>query len=221
MDWIKEEIIDKVSIISVEPYDPVVVKNIPRGWELIGRGNFAAVFTHPSLPNKVVKIYAENKKGIEEEVKVYKKLGYHKSFSMLYTFGSRYLVLERLEGVTLYQAFIEGIFIPKSVLGDVDDAIKYATKQGLNPTDIHGKNVIMLNGHGYIVDVSDFLKPYKCPKWRHLKRIYTLLYFPLYKLHPFSIPITLIERIRKSYQFYLVISGFRKKQQAYERNSIK
>ena len=212
MSSIKQDLVDIVKIYSKDPFDPVYVSSIPQGWTLHGKGNFAAVFSHPSLKGKVVKIYAENRNGIVGEITVYKKLGEHKAYSELEEYGERYLVLKKLDGITLYQAFKKGVFIPNSVISDVDKAINYAIQRGLNPTDIHGKNVIMNNGHGYIVDVSDFLKPYSCPKWKHFKFAYYTFYLPVFRRLHISLPNWFLERIRKGYQLYLRISGFRKKQ---------
>jgi hypothetical protein len=141
--------------------------------------------------------------------------------SKLNDFGDRHLVLKKLNGVTLFQALKEGIFIPRSVIEDVDKAIKYAKHRGLNPTDIHGKNIMMKDGKGYIVDVSDFLKPYTCPKWHHFKKMYIFLYTPLFRKFRFAIPFWLLEKVRKSYQYYLLFSGFRKKQESYQENDVK
>ncbi|MFD2214424.1 serine/threonine protein kinase [Metabacillus endolithicus] len=215
MSWIDEQLMKHIFVYSKDPFDPVIVNNIPNGWKLIGKGNFAAVFTHPSLDGKVVKVYAENREGITEEIMVYKKLGEHNAYSRLYEYGERYLVLKKLEGITLYQAFSTGTFIQKTVIEDVDKAIHFAKSKGLNPTDIHGKNITMKDGKGYIVDVSDFLKTYSCPKWKHFKRGYYLIYLPLFKNIRIPFPHWLLERIRKSYQFYLLVTGFRRKQELY------
>jgi hypothetical protein len=79
MSWINNELVENITIKSIDPYDPVKVNNIPKGWKLIGRGNFAAVFTHATLDGMVVKVYAENREGIKEEIEVYQKLGEHQS----------------------------------------------------------------------------------------------------------------------------------------------
>lgn len=44
---------------------------------------------------------------------------------------------------------------------DINKALEYAREQGLTPCDVHGKNVMMEKGRGYVVDVSDFLKQMK------------------------------------------------------------
>jgi predicted Ser/Thr protein kinase len=214
MSWINYELVNNIQIISIDPYDPVIVTNIPKGWNLLGKGNFAAVFTHASLDGNVVKVYAENRDGIKEEIQAYKKLGDHPAYSKLVEYGERYLVLKKLDGITLFQAFRDGVYVPKTVIEDIDNAIEHAKQRGLNPTDIHGKNIIMKDGKGYIVDVSDFLKSYTCPKWKHFKKMYFLFYIPLFKKMHFALPFWLLERIRKAYQYYLLISGFRRKQES-------
>lgn len=212
MDSLVKQLIININILSIQAYDPVEVTNIPNGWNLIGKGNFAAVFSHPALAGKVIKVYAKNREGIKEEIQAYRKLGNHKAYSKLYDSGDCYLILKRLEGVTLYQALKDGLFIPETVIKDVDSAIKYAKIQGLNPTDVHVKNIIMNDEKGYIVDISDFLKPYKCPKWNHFKYVYKHLYLPFYKRFRTPLPQWLLEKVRKAYQVYLRLSGFRKRQ---------
>ncbi|WP_241156803.1 serine/threonine protein kinase [Bacillus sp. FJAT-42376] len=208
------ELTDKVSVKSVDPLDPVHVDNIPEGWELLGRGNYAAVFIHKDLPDKIVKLYAENREGAEKEQQVYRMLGKHPAYSEMYGYGDRYLILKKLEGLTLYEALRKGVYIPERVIKDVDKAIKYAIEEGLRPADIHGKNVMMKDGRGYIVDVSDFLEEFECPRWKDFKKAYYRIYLPLTKLGKWKIPRWMLERIRKGYQKYLKINGYykRKKQ---------
>ncbi|WP_224752449.1 serine/threonine protein kinase [Metabacillus arenae] len=212
MTWIDKGLIHYVKIVSKNPNDPVEVTNVPNEWQLIGRGNYAAVFIHPSIPDKVVKVYAENRKGLAEEVQAYQILGKHPSYSELFEFGERYLVLKKLNGITLYEALRKGMFIPKSVIKDVDQAIKYAKSKGLNPADIHGKNVMMKGGRGYILDISDFLMSYDCPRWRDFKRAFYVFYYPIFSRSSFSIPVWLLERVRKGYQVYIKARGLRQKQ---------
>ena len=58
----------------------------------------------------------------------------------------------------MYDAVQRGIKIPEQVIKDVNKALDYARSQGLNPYDVHGKNVMMKDGRGYVVDISDFYK---------------------------------------------------------------
>lgn len=199
---IENELLGKVELFSESPFDPINVRNHSESWELIGKGNYAAVFIHKAKPEWVVKMYGRNPEELEKEIGVYKKLGTHEAFSTLYTYGEQYLVLKKLEGITLFNALIKGIKIPESVIRDVDDALEYARSVGLNPYDVHGKNVVMNQGKGYIVDVSDFYKTGYCSKWDDLKKAYYKIYAPwISKCHP-PIPFFVVDGIRKGYRLY-------------------
>ena len=59
---------------------------------------------------------------------------------------------------------------------DINKALEYAREQGLTPCDVHGKNVMMEKGRGYVVDVSDFLKQMKIVSERSRKGIFYILF---------------------------------------------
>lgn len=199
---IENNLLPNFKIESVNPFDPVVIHNLPSPWKIIGTGNYAAVVCHPDFPDLVVKIYAPGRPGFSEEVQVYKQIGDHPAFSKCYYHGDNYLVLKRLYGVTLFECFHRGIPIPKHVIKDVDKALSYAREKGLYPHDIHGKNVVLHKGHGYVVDISDFFKKEYCPKWDDLKKAYFKLYYPFFLRHPVKIPYFFLNFIRKSYRTY-------------------
>ena len=141
-------------------------------------------------------------RSLKRKIDVYKKLGTHESYSTLITYGDSYLVLKKLEGITLFDAVVRGIQIPKLVIDDIDQGLEYARSVGLNPFDVHGKNVVMFEGRGYIVDVSDFYKQGYCRKWDDLKKAYNKIYLPyLYKYHP-TIPFFFVNGVRKGYRLY-------------------
>ncbi|WP_194201633.1 serine/threonine protein kinase [Metabacillus mangrovi] len=211
MENIVQDLIKKVKVKSINPLDPVHVSNIPGDWRLIGCGNYAAVFEHPGFSGKIVKLYAENRKGAEKEKQVYRLLGDHPAYSVLYEAGERHLILKKLEGLTLYEALRKGKYIPERVIKDVDTALQYAIRIGLNPTDVHGKNVMMKDGRGYVIDVSDFLEDFNCPRWRDFKKAYYRLYLPLSRYRKLKVPRWILERIRKGYQKYLRLSGYYKR----------
>lgn len=197
---IENELLSNIKIESESPYDPVVVKYMPKDWKLIGCGNYAVVVYNNSYPKYAVKIYADGRPGIEDEKIVYKKLGENKGFSKCYCYGKNYLILKRLEGVTLYDCLKKGIEITKEAVDDIDCAIKYAKTRGLNPHDIHFKNVMIRNGTGMIVDVSDFLKKGECFLWRDCKKFYYKVYIKV----PFVVPIPefILNGCRKLYRVY-------------------
>ncbi|WP_160719897.1 serine/threonine protein kinase [Bacillus sp. USDA818B3_A] len=202
INLIETELLPNIDLSVFSPFDPIVVDNRSDSWKTIGCGNYAGVFMHEAYPEVVVKVYGRNQEELTEETEVYKKLGTHESFSKLYGYGENYLILKKLEGITLFNALIKGVQIPKRVMEDIDRGLEYARSVDLNPFDVHGKNVVMFEGRGYIVDVSDFYKQGYCRKWDDLKKAYHKIYHPfLYKYHP-PIPFPLVDAIRKGYRIY-------------------
>lgn len=197
---IQFQLLPKLRIKSVSPHDPIEVGYIPTPWKLVGAGNYAAVFCHPSHPHLVVKIYAPGRPGFEEEVEVYRRLGSHSAFSECLYAKDGYLVLRRLHGTTLYDCMSLGIPIPRKVIQDIDKALDYARDRGLFPHDIHGRNVMMHQGRGLVVDISDFLEEEECSKWKNLKRAYYLLYRPFISPFRLKVPYSVLDVVRKSYR---------------------
>lgn len=200
VERIYAELLPGLDIRSVHPRDPIKVVSVPKPWRVVGVGNYAAVLMHPEQPEKVVKVYAAGRHGLSEEVEVYRRLGRHPAYSECYDAGETFLVLRRLNGVTLFDALRRGIRIPEQVIKDIDDALDYARKRGLNPHDVHGKNVMMVEGRGVVADVSDFLKQERCIMWNDLKRAYYAIYKPLLQRHPIPIPQPLLNAVRKGYR---------------------
>ncbi len=198
---VSQELLTQIQIHSSLTHNPVVVEPVPTPWQILGAGNYAAVFLHPDYPQQVVKVYAPDLAGFEEEIAVYRQLGDHPAFSECLYAGANFLVLKRLPGSTLYDCVQKGLSIPKQVIEDIDQALLYAHQQGLNPSDVHGRNVMMYQGRGLVVDVSDFLHPGNCPKWRHLKHAYFWLYYPIIRPLKLRIPYPLLNIVRKSYRY--------------------
>lgn len=189
-------------IESVEPHNPVVVHQLPAPWQCLGAGNYAAVFTHPDYPERVVKVYAPGRPGIEEEVEVYQRLGKHPAFSCCYASGDNFLILQRLEGITLYDCLHQGIPIAPQVIHDIDAALDYARSRGLFPHDVHGRNVMANGDRGLVVDVSDFLQASPCRAWQDVKRAYWWVYRPLIQPLSLRVPYFLLDGVRAGYRLF-------------------
>jgi hypothetical protein len=200
IEVIEAQLLPNLQLASERPYDPIVVYHVPKPWQLVGAGNYAAVLIHPSFPDMVVKVYAPGRQGLEDEKEIYRRLGKHPAYSECLHAGDSYLVLRRLTGVTLYQCVLRGIPISRQVLHDIDEALKYAVSRGLTPHDVHGKNVMQHGGRGLVVDVSDFLKEDGCLMWDDLKRAYNRFYFPWLRKLPF--PELLLHVVRRGYRKY-------------------
>jgi hypothetical protein len=199
VEKVEKELLPHLHIESVDPRNPVVPYHVPSPWRLLGAGNYAAVMTHPEMDDFVVKVYAPGRPGIEDEVQVYRSLGCHPAYSECLYVGTHYLILRRLRGYTFYACLLRGIYIPKQAVDDIDEALDYARERGLHPHDVHGKNVMLQNGRGVVVDVSDFLKEDPCSMWDDVKSAYNRFYFPVF--HKLPIPEHVLNLVRKSYRW--------------------
>ncbi|MDO3411349.1 serine/threonine protein kinase [Saccharibacillus sp. CPCC 101409] len=201
---IEDTLLPELKLESVDPFNPVVVARVPEGWTALGTGNYAAVFEHGALPGKVVKVYAPGRPGWAEECGVYEKLGPHPAYSVMYAAGilgeHDYLLLKKLEGKTFYNCFRDGTRIPLQAVRDIDDALEYARSRGLNPKDVHGKNVMLKDGRGLVVDISDFLQDGPCVMWADFKKAYYRLYRPLMPRRPVPLPDWVMDTIRFLYR---------------------
>lgn len=199
---VRRELLPALRIESASSHDPVVVHHFPAPWRLVGRGNYAAVLAHPDHPELVVKVYAPGRPGFEAEREVYRRLGDHPAYSRCLHAQDGFLVLRRLHGVTLYDAVHRGLPIPPRVIEDIDAALAYARGQGLHPHDVHGRNVMMHDGRGLVVDVSDFLKAEDCTKWEDLKAAYRRVYRPLFMRLRLPVPYWALDLVRAGYRLF-------------------
>lgn len=198
---IHETLLDKFHIIPTKDTEPILIQKTPKNWQLIGTGNYCAVFSHHEYPNWVVKVYLRKGSDAKTEALIYRKIGKHKHFSHLIHESEQFIVLKRINGVTLYDAIHKGIKIPPQVFKDVEQALSYAKKRGLRPNDVHGKNILMENGRGYVIDVSDFLFPYTDRIWNDLKTAYEKIYLPIFYHLPIRVPYFVLNGIRHGYRF--------------------
>lgn len=202
------ELLPALVVESVDPRDPVVARHVPAPWRVLGCGNYAAVLAHPEHPEAVVKVYAPGRPGLEAEAEVYRRLGDHPAYSRLLHQGDGFLVLKRLHGVTLYDAVHRGVPIPGRVIRDIDRALAHARRRGLHPHDVHGRNVMVHEGRGLVVDVSDFLKEEEDAKWRDLKRAYVRLYRPVLLRFGLRVPYWVLDGVRAGYRLFRRVSPF-------------
>lgn len=192
--------VGRVRIKSVQARDPVHVEAYPEDWRCVGVGTSAAVFQPKEHPELSVKVYALTRVQIAgEEAGIYEQLGESPFFPRYYGSGDNFLVISYRPGQNLYDCLVQGIFIPEQVVRDVDEAIAYARGKGLNPADIHIKNIILHEGRGFLVDVSDYRKELDCMRWTTLKQVYYDYYSELYR-PGLTVPSWVLETIRKWYK---------------------
>lgn len=204
---VRQELLPELHLESINPHSPVVVHRVPVPWRCLGVGNYAAVFLHPDYPEQVVKVYAPGRPGIEAEVEVYRRLADHPGFSQCYVSEAPFLVLKRLNGVTLYDCLHRGIAIPPQVIRDIDAALDYVRSRGLFPHDVHGRNVMQNEGRGLVVDVSDFLNSQPCRAWQDVKCAYWWVYRPFVLPLGLPIPYVFLDWVRAGYRLLRRLLG--------------
>ncbi|MGH2318494.1 serine/threonine protein kinase [Planococcus sp. SE5232] len=194
------ELLSAIKIVANPDNEPVSIEGIAEGFRCIGVGTDAAVFQFLETPKYAFKIYAENKKDkLEAEVKVYAQIDSSYYFSSCYGLTDRLLVIKYEEGLTLFDCLLQGVHVSKRVMEDVEEARNYIRQIGLNPRDIHLKNILLQNGRAKLLDVSEYIKPGNDFRWEHLKKAYEE-YYPLIDGKP--MPYWLLDTIRKWYHHW-------------------
>ncbi|MFZ4450602.1 serine/threonine protein kinase [Salibacterium aidingense] len=189
--------LSRITIYSNPNNEPVTIYGESEGLRCIGVGTDAAVFQHCSAPAYAFKLYAGDKVfKVQEEEKIYGMLGDFPFFSTCFASGRDYLVLSYEEGTTLFDCLLQGIHIPGQVIADVEEARQFVYEKGLNPRDLHLKNILLQHGRAKILDVSEYGIPYVDVRWEHLKKAYETHYS---LLDGRAVPFWLVETVRKWY----------------------
>lgn len=189
--------LSKIIVNSSPNNEPVTINGEADDLKCIGIGTDAAVFQSIHVPAYAFKIYAKDKlTKVKIEAKVYDSLGDSPFFSTCFASSDRYLVLKYEEGKTLLDCILQGIHIPEQIINDVEDAREHVRSKGLNPRDIHLKNILLQNGRAKILDVSEYMVPGNDFRWEYLKKGYKQ-YYHLIDGKP--VPSRLVEMTRKWY----------------------
>ena len=198
MYWdIAEKELKKIKITSNGKNELVSVNTNSDTLECVGVGTDAAVFRFINNQKYAYKVFSDDKVDkIKLESAVYLKLGYSEYYPEYFGNGSNFLVISHEEGITLYDCLLKGIHIPKKIINDVDNARKHAFEKGLNPRDIHLKNIIFNEGRAKIIDVSEYMKPGNDKRWEYLKEGYHEYY---HLIDGKALPHWIIETVRKWY----------------------
>jgi predicted Ser/Thr protein kinase len=194
---IAEKELGRVKIIFNGENKLVTIAGNSDKFECIGVGTDAAVFRFMHKPLLAFKVYSDEKiDKIAIETEVYLKLGRSEYFPQFYGSGSNFLILSYEQGITLYDCLLKGIHIPEQVIQDVENARNFAIKRGLNPRDIHLKNILLREGRAKILDVSEYMKPGNDKRWEYLKEGYHEYYS---MLDGKALPHWMTETARKWY----------------------
>ncbi|OZU90597.1 serine/threonine protein kinase [Virgibacillus indicus] len=197
-EWdIVADSLSRITVFSNANNEPVTISGSADDLKCIGMGTDAAVFQSLNAPAFAFKKYAKEKAAkVKVEANVYQLLEESPFFSTCFASYEDYLVLSYEEGKTLFDCILQGIHIPKQVINDVEDAREYVRTKGLNPRDIHLKNILLQNGRAKILDVSEYVLPGNDFRWEHLKKGYEQHY---HLIDSNSVPFWLVETIRKWY----------------------
>ncbi|SMF84230.1 hypothetical protein SAMN05661091_2560 [Paenibacillus uliginis N3/975] len=186
-----------MEVIKHGENDPVTIEGESDDLHCIGIGTDAAVFVYEPMPAYAYKLYAKQalpKK--EAEIGVYHALVGSPYFPVFYGAGERYVVISHESGLTLYDCLLYGVPIPNQVIDDVEVARSFVREKGLNPRDIHLKNVLLQDGRGKVLDVSEYVQNGNDKRWEHLVWAYDNVY-PL--LEGKKLPLWVLEAVKNGY----------------------
>ncbi|WP_108672084.1 serine/threonine protein kinase [Peribacillus acanthi] len=166
---------------------------------LIGEGRSAFVF-RIGTTDKVLKVFfPEFEKVAREEAEVYRILSGIPYYSPLYGAGKNYLVIDFIEGYTFFSCLEKGIPISTDSLREVDCALGLAREKGLNPSDVHLRNIIITSsGEIKLIDVARFRQTKNCTQWKDLKAAFHKFYKQKY--FPKKIPATILNLVALLYK---------------------
>ncbi|UHA73432.1 serine/threonine protein kinase [Paenibacillus sp. 481] len=192
-----ETALARMEVIKNGVNDPVTIVGEADDLRCIGIGTDAAVFVYEHMPNYAYKLYAtEALPKKEAEMEVYSALVGNPYFPEFYGSGDKYVAISHESGLTLYDCLLLGVPIPRQVIDDVEVARTFVREKGLNPRDIHLKNVLLQNGRGKVLDVSEYIQPGNDKRWEHLVWAYDNVY-PL--IEGKKMPIWVLDAVKNGY----------------------
>lgn len=179
--------------------DRMYVKSKDETLSIIGSGRSAFAF-RPQSTNQVIKVfYPPFEHLATKEAEIYKELKGISYYPNLYASGPNYIVIDFIEGHTLFECLTNGIPITKKHIEEIDHALYLAKKSGLNPSDIHLHNLLISNkGDVKIIDVARFRQQKDCTQWKDLKKAFFKYYFLSY--FPKKIPEFILNLISAIYK---------------------
>ncbi|MCG7345393.1 protein kinase family protein [Sporosarcina sp. ACRSL] len=165
----------------------------------IGTGRSAFVFQIKST-RKAMKVFFPKLTYIaKEEAEIYEELKDIEYFPSIFASGANFIVMDYIEGSTLFECINKGKLITPVHITEIDRALSLASARGLNPSDIHLKNIIITTyGKIKIIDVARFRQKKDCRQWNNLKKAYRQFYCK--RFFPKKIPAALLNGIAWLYK---------------------
>jgi hypothetical protein len=184
---------------EVDPGNELVtITSVPFPLQVVGYGTDAVVVCHPDFPEWVCKVVHRTRlTTLADEYAAYQRLPPSPYFASCVDRGEFYLILSYEPGPTLYECLEHGIVIPKQVIIDVEGARRHARSVGLEPRDIHLRNVLLQGDRAKVIDVAKFVPGGRPdPLWDHFAQGYRDFY-PLIRGR--AVPRQLIETVKALY----------------------
>jgi len=174
------------AIRLTETPEGYTVTSHPDELEWIGTGRSAFVFRITGTDRVIKKFFPSHRHLASIEGSIYEQLNPFPTFAKQYAYGPDYLIIEYIEGQTLFECLISGTVITDDVIETVDRALTEARSVGLNPSDIHLRNILLTPTGTRIIDVARFRQTDPCTQWDDLKRAYQYFYAKSYFPKRFS-----------------------------------
>lgn len=167
--------------------------------EHVGTGRSAFVFRIKSTMRAMKVYFPAFEYLAKEETEIYKKLQDFTYYPSVYDSGSNYVVMDYIEGHTLFECLSRGENVTLAYIKKIDYALSLAASRGLNPSDIHLRNIIItFTGETKIIDVARFRQTKHCRQWQDLKKAYDKFYCK--RLFPKKIPVPFLNLIASLYK---------------------
>lgn len=176
-------------------YDPALIP--------IGKGRSAFAFRINGTRLVLKKFSPEFAHLAPLEADIYRDLEGIDYYPAIHGSGPDYIVMDYIEGLTLFECLTKGVPITRHHIAEVDHALRLAASRGLNPSDIHLRNIILTpSGEIKLIDVARFRQEKDSSQWDDLKKAY----FKLYERPSFpkKIPAFLLNRIAFLYRKDLI-----------------
>jgi predicted Ser/Thr protein kinase len=171
--------------------------------QFIGEGRSAFVF-RIKWTDKVIKVFFPNQtETAREEAEIYKVLKDISYYPALHDAGSNYLIIDYIKGLTLFECLSQGKRITSGTIKEIDTALQLAREKGLNPSDIHLRNIFITAEKTIkVIDVARFRQTKNCEQWSDLKTAFYRVY--LKPLFPKKIPAFILNIIAALYKRNLI-----------------
>lgn len=191
------------SIVFESKKGSIRVKQHHKDLLQIGTGRSACVFRIKGK-NKVIKVFPSQFTHIAQiESDIYRMLTHIDYFPTIYETGPNFLTMDYIKGETLFSCLNKGIPIEVKHIKEVDHILDLVRKAGLNPSDIHLRNIIITPDNKIkMIDVARFKQKKHCTQWEDLKNAY--FYFYQHPLFPKKFPESILNLVAALYKRQII-----------------